>query len=54
MSTLLALLAALIAEMHARSAVHALSFCGVGPGQERGESADSFEELMHQWPGQLP
>ena len=50
---LLAFLGPLIAKMHARSTVHALTFCGVGLGQERGEAADSFEELMHEWTGQL-
>jgi hypothetical protein len=39
--------------MHARSAVHMLTFCRVGRGQDSGESADSFEDLVHEWPGQL-
>jgi hypothetical protein len=50
---LLTFLSALIPKVHARCAVHTLTFCGVGSGQERGESADSFEEFVHQLPGQL-
>jgi hypothetical protein len=39
--------------MDACSPVDTLSFCRVGAGQQRGESANAFEELVHEWPGQV-
>ena len=50
---LFALLAAVIAKMHARRAVHVLTLCGTGRRQHSGESANAFEELVHEWPGEL-
>ena len=49
----LAFLTAVIAKMHARSAVHVLTLQGGGRGQDSGESANAFEELVHEWPGQF-
>ena len=49
----LAFLTAVIAKMHARRAVHELTLWGVGRSQQSGESADSFEEFVHEWTGQL-
>jgi hypothetical protein len=50
---LLAFLAALVAKMHARRAVHTLALGGVGLLQQRSESTHSFEELVQQLAGQL-
>ena len=50
---LFAFLAAVIAKMHARGAVHVLTLCSAGRRQDCGESPNAFEQFVHEWPGQL-